>query len=459
MRALRKRGKALGVVAALAGLVVYATAAFGDDLTNHLDATVDATKEPLALTEGGANGVVQLFVQEANGDGKNGCNIQGPTASVTFSVTSSNTAVATVSPSSVTLNNCGDTPSVTVNPVGQGTADVTFAETANTTSGSWVANTADFAVTVGAGGGGGNNPPTVSTAALDASGNEGDTLNTSGAFADDDGDTLAISKSSGDGTVTDNGDGTWSWTLATTDNGGGTVVVEADDGNGGTAQDTFTWSAANVAPTITALTPNVSNALSGESVTFTGTATDPSEVDTTAGFKWSFDGGTTYGLAGANTYTTSFSSCGTGNTVSALAKDKDDGVSDLFTSSAVSVYDAAILDPLKQGVQNAIKRGQVVPVKLSVGCGGAPNSALSPSVRLVAGDQAASTDTDDPVQSITTSVSNADTTGVMRLTEPGKYIYNMQIPSNAAVDSVYTVVVRPYGQGTGARTALVKIRK
>ena len=47
--------------------------------------------------------------------------------------------------------------------------------------------------------------PAVATAAADASGNEGDTLGTSGAFSDADGNnTLTIMQSSGDGTVTGN---------------------------------------------------------------------------------------------------------------------------------------------------------------------------------------------------------------------------------------------------------------
>ncbi len=50
-------------------------------------------------------------------------------------------------------------------------------------------------------------PARVGTAAADANANEGATLTTIGAFSDQGGNiTLTITKVSGDGTVTDNGD-------------------------------------------------------------------------------------------------------------------------------------------------------------------------------------------------------------------------------------------------------------
>lgn len=92
--------------------------------------------------------------------------------------------------------------------------------------------------------------PEVGSAALDASGSEGDTLHASGSFTDADPvHTLAISKVSGDGDVTDNGDGTWSWSYTAANDGSGTVVVQASDGAHAAASDTFDWSAANAAPT------------------------------------------------------------------------------------------------------------------------------------------------------------------------------------------------------------------
>ena len=95
-----------------------------------------------------------------------------------------------------------------------------------------------------------NHAPTVLTAAADANGNEGDLLSTGGAFQDVDGDTLALSVPNGTpGTFHDNGNGTWSWSLQTTDDTSGTVVVTANDGHGGTVTDSFDYAAVNVAPT------------------------------------------------------------------------------------------------------------------------------------------------------------------------------------------------------------------
>ncbi len=299
--------------------------------------------------------------------------------------------------------------------------------------------------------------PDVSTAAADVAGNEGATLSTSGAFSDGDGnDTLVITKVSGVGTVTDNLDGTWSWSLPTNDNGGATVVVQADDGEHGVALDSFDWAAANVAPTITALTASTTTVLVGQPVTFTGTATDPSTVDTAAGFSWSFNGGA-FGAAGANTFTTTFTTCGV-HTVSAVARDKDGGESAVATSSAVNTYDADFLSPLRAGVYNAVQTGRVVPVKITVGCSGTFLGGLTPAIQLLTGEVDPGTDPGDASLNIsTTSVSAADTTGVMRQVD-GEYIYNLHVPT-AAANALFTVRVRPFGATGGSLYIVLKIRR
>ena len=89
--------------ATAAGLVLGATGvASADNIYNDLDASIDAVAEVMPLTVGGSNGTTQLYVAPTGGDGKNGCNITGSTT-LTVSVSSNNTAVATVSPSSVTF--------------------------------------------------------------------------------------------------------------------------------------------------------------------------------------------------------------------------------------------------------------------------------------------------------------------------------------------------------------------
>jgi hypothetical protein len=123
--------------------------------------------------------------------------------------------------------------------------------------------------------------PTLATAAADANGSEGDTLGTSGAFSDGDGNSsLTITKVSGADTVdTDNGDGTWSWSLPTTDNGSGTVVVQASDGEHTNATDSFGWSATNVAPTADALSASSPIDEGGSSSVSLTNPTDVSSVD------------------------------------------------------------------------------------------------------------------------------------------------------------------------------------
>lgn len=297
--------------------------------------------------------------------------------------------------------------------------------------------------------------PQVGTAALDASGSEGDTFTATGSFTDADPGTI-LTITSADPGVVDNGDNTWSWSLATDDNGGASVTVEASDGEHANASDTFTWIAANVAPTITSLTPSATNILVGQPVTFTGAATDPSSVDTAAGFQWSFNGGP-YGTS--NAFTTSFSTCGS-HTVTALAKDKDGGISDSFESSAASVFNAQFQSPLVEGAQNLVQKGRVVPVKIVVSCNGPNITGLSPTINMVKGDSDPDTDPSDPSYLVATSSSAADTTGIMRLVDDQtQYIYNLQVPSNAVANELFTVVVRPFGAGTGAMKVLLKIRK
>jgi hypothetical protein len=131
----------VGVVFAIAG------AAFADDISNNLDASVDAVAEVMPLTVGGANGTTQLVVVPRNGDDKNGCNLTGGT-SLGLSVASSNTSVATVSPSSVTFTSCGDARTLTVTPHSQGATTVAVNQTSNSTGATFNLAPATFTVTV-----------------------------------------------------------------------------------------------------------------------------------------------------------------------------------------------------------------------------------------------------------------------------------------------------------------------
>jgi hypothetical protein len=123
--------------------------ALADDISNNLDGTIDATAETTSVNTGSTT-TVGYFVQPRNGDGENGCNFGGPgTQQLIVNVASSNTAVATVSPSSLTFSSCGSTPSVTVTGVSPGTANITLSQVSNTTgSGTFNLTTATFSVTV-----------------------------------------------------------------------------------------------------------------------------------------------------------------------------------------------------------------------------------------------------------------------------------------------------------------------
>ena len=121
--------------------------ALADDISNRLDASVDAVAEAMPLNVGGADGTTELYLIETNGDGKNGCNLTGSTT-LGLSVQSSDTSVATVSPSSVTFTSCEDTKVLTVTPVAQGSATISVSQTSNTTLGTFDLAPATFTVNV-----------------------------------------------------------------------------------------------------------------------------------------------------------------------------------------------------------------------------------------------------------------------------------------------------------------------
>jgi hypothetical protein len=131
-----------------------------DDISNNLDASIDAAAEIMALSVGGTNGTTTLYLNPTGGDGKPGCNVTGGT-SLGLSVSSSNTAVATVSPSTVAFTSCGDTKLLTITPVAVGSTTISVSQTSNTTGGTFTLGPASFTVNVTAPPPA-NTPPTVS---------------------------------------------------------------------------------------------------------------------------------------------------------------------------------------------------------------------------------------------------------------------------------------------------------
>lgn len=293
--------------------------------------------------------------------------------------------------------------------------------------------------------------PSVTVADTTVAIAEGGTATTTGtvSYAGDGPITLSGSA----GTVTAGPYGTWSWSYSAGDGPAQTqtvvVTATADRRVGGTS---FDLTVANVAPTVTAVTPDRTTAVVGEPVTFTGAAIDPSPEDMAAGLQWMFDGAS----AAGGSVTTSFSTCGA-KTVSAVATDKDGGASAPTTSDVVTVVDARFAAPLRAGSYNLVKSGQVVPVRVAIGCDGVSVGGLSPSIQVLAGDVDSVTDAGDPAQSVrTVDASGADTTKVMRPVDGG-YLYNLRVPAGGA-GSVFTVRVRPFGGSSAAVYLVLKLR-
>ena len=423
----RKRRLAVVGASLALGALSLAAVALADDVTNDLDVTVDATAEVMNLSAGGANGSTNLSVVPRTGDGKNGCNIQSTDPAVTFSVASSSPAVATVSPSSVAFDNCGDVNQLSVTPLTQGTTTISLTQTTNTSAGTWNAAPATFTVNVGAAAVT-NNAPVVGSAASDADGIEGDLLTASGSFTDSDGDSLSLSANNGEGTFTDNGDGTWSWSLQTSDDvTGGTITVMADDGNGGTATDEFHYSAANANPTIDNLTKAGTDC--DPSVSFD--VNDVGTADTESGtIDWgdsSTDDAFGPALAGTSfgPYSHHYGSAGT-RTVTVDAADDDGGAAQSATTS-VTVHNvpSGILQPINNtGPRSAFKLGSTIPVKIAVqDCNGNAVSSLAPSVKLQKVDVNNDPDGTD-IEPVSTANPTSGTT--MRWDSSGQqYIYNL----------------------------------
>ena len=241
------------------------------------------------------------------------------------------------------------------------------------------------------------------------------------------------------------------------DDGNPRVNVQVTDGAGGSAMGFTNVQVNNVAPTVTNISASAQNVLSGKNVTFTGTATDPSTADTRAGFLWKWDVGQGF-VAGANPFTTTFANCGS-HSVKAIAGDKDGGESDAVSSPSVNVYNASYNTPLNEGMQNLVQAGRVIPVKISAGC--ASNlTGLTPSIQMLKGLQNGGESLEGTDNVETLSSSAADTTGVMRPVDGG-YIYNLQVPSTAKANDLYTVRVNPFGGNNASSNMYVvlKIRK
>jgi hypothetical protein len=146
---VRSTQKVLTAVVAGGVLVTSAGVSYADTIYNNLDNTIDAVAETMPLNAGGTNGTTQLYVTPANGDGKNGCNFTG-SKTLGLDLRSSDPAVATVSPSSVTFTSCSDSKTLTITPLAGGSTTVSATQTSNDTNGTFSLAEVKFTVNVAA---------------------------------------------------------------------------------------------------------------------------------------------------------------------------------------------------------------------------------------------------------------------------------------------------------------------
>ncbi|MFI5712204.1 hypothetical protein [Kribbella sp. NPDC051620] len=133
----------------------------------------------------------------------------------------------------------------------------------------------------------------------DADGDEGSPLTTHGSFTEGI-RKLTVTRASGAGTVTDHGDGTWSWSYTSADDASGIVVVRATDDKRATGTESFGWTAANVAPS---LGHPLSTRLGALAVSVSAPYSDPGTADThTAFVRWG-DGSTSLAASGRGAVT------------------------------------------------------------------------------------------------------------------------------------------------------------
>ncbi len=197
---------------------------------------------------------------------------------------------------------------------------------------------------------------------------EGQVATTTGAWSDPGDDVVQLATSAG--TVTQNADGTWSWSLATDDGPGESrlVKVTGTDGSKGAGRTEFTVTVNNVAPDASVSGP--STGLRGSAIDFSLGATDVSTADQNAGFTydidWNGDGTVDQTISGPDGLVVShtFATAGT-STVIVTATDKDGGTSTQITH-AIELIQPVDVDVKPGNAQNKVnaKSQGVIPVAI-----------------------------------------------------------------------------------------------
>ena len=124
-------------------------------------------------------------------------------------------------------------------------------------------------------------------------------------------------------------------------------------------------------------------------------------------------------------------------------------------------YTATFLAPIKDGVRNIVKLNNVIPVKLRItDCNGVVVTDERLAIRVV-GNILDANDIEDGSEVIPTSVSGADTTGVMR-TVDSHYMYNMS--TKGLKDGFpYTIIISEINDdgtlGPRVQTAVIQPKK
>ena len=145
--------------------------AAADDIYNNVDTSIDAEAEVMSLNVGGSTGTTTLAVLETGtgpnpADGKSGCNLTGG-KTLGIAVSSSLPGVATASLSNATFTSCGDTKTITVTPVGEGSTTITVSQVTNNTGATFNFAPATFKVDV-APAAPSNNAPSITVDGVDA---------------------------------------------------------------------------------------------------------------------------------------------------------------------------------------------------------------------------------------------------------------------------------------------------
>ncbi len=298
-----------------------------------------------------------------------------------------------------------------------------------------------------------NVAPAVGAASGDQTGSEGDTLSTSGSFTDVAADPITISKDSGDGTLTLGASGAWSWNLGTTDDASGTVVIKADDGDGGITRSSFTYTANNVSPVLSALALTGSTGtacLTGNTVGLRFTVADPGSADTMGGtINWG--DGQSSAFTSRSVDTTHAYAPGS-YTITVNVSDDDGGAAAARTATVSRNYAiSGIQAPYNADGTSVFKYGSVAPVKVRItDCTNTSVAGLSPTIRVALVSNSAPSDlVNEPAD----TVSAADTTGVLRYDAgSGQYIYNLSTRALSDGDARYRVTVATSSAAGAAST-------